>query len=41
MVDLKNAQIDVREYAKKFRGYLGKKKSDFVLKDLRDKKERY
>ena len=28
-------------YAKKFRGYLGKKDMTFVMKDLRDKKDRY
>lgn len=28
-------------YAKSFRGYLGKKNMAFVMKDLRDKKDRF
>ena len=29
------------DYAKSFRGFLGKKDMKYVMKDLRDKKDRY
>ena len=33
--------LGMAAYARKFRGYLGKKDMNFVMKDLRDKKDRY
>ncbi|MBS3167513.1 hypothetical protein J4216_00105 [Candidatus Woesearchaeota archaeon] len=33
--------MKMKDYAKSFRGYLGKKNMKFIMKDLRDKKDRF